>query len=113
MLFVFLSIVFTQRVVELDKNYPVLDQAIDVLLHPECADVWVFCGKFLVSRKIINNFKAVFNGITVFETRLEPAVSPNPFIQFTVKMQESGEFTFTWTDDDGSVYETKKKITVS
>lgn len=66
-----------------------------------------------IPRKIINNFKAAFNGNLVFETDIQPAVSANPYIQFKVKVPETGEFKFTWTDDDGSVYETTKKITVS
>ena len=66
-----------------------------------------------IPRQIINNFKCTFNGALVFETVIEPAVSSNPFIQFNCRIPESGEFVFTWTDDDGSVYETKKKIKVN
>ena len=66
----------------------------------------------MIPRKIINAFKAEFNGKTVFEAVLEPSVSANPYIQFTAKVMESGDFNFTWTDDDGSVYEAKKSITV-
>jgi sulfur-oxidizing protein SoxZ len=66
----------------------------------------------LIPRKIINAFKADFNGKTVFEVALEPAISANPYIQFTARVMESGEFHFSWTDDDGTVYEAKKSITV-
>jgi sulfur-oxidizing protein SoxZ len=66
----------------------------------------------LIPRKIINAFKADFNGKTVFEVALEPAISANPYIQFTTRVMESGEFHFSWTDDDGTVYEAKKSITV-
>ena len=66
----------------------------------------------VIPRQIINKFTAAFNGETVFEVDIEPAVSSNPFIQFDVKVPESGEFKFTWVDDDGSVYETAKKIAV-
>ena len=66
----------------------------------------------LIPRKIINHFMATFNGKTVFETVIEPAVSSNPYIQFKMKVPESGEVVFTWTDDDGSKYTTSKKITV-
>jgi len=66
----------------------------------------------LIPRKIINHFVAEFNGKKVFETQIEPAVSSNPFIQFKMKVPESGEIVFTWTDDDGSKYTTKKKISV-
>jgi len=40
------------------------------------------------------------------------AVSTNPFIQFEAMVPEAGEFQFTWYDDDGSVYETAKKIAI-
>jgi sulfur-oxidizing protein SoxZ len=66
----------------------------------------------LIPRKIINLFEAEFNGAKVFSANLEPSVSANPYIQFNVKMSESGTFKFTWTDDDGSVYSIEKKITV-
>lgn len=65
-----------------------------------------------IPRKIINSFRAEFNGVVVFQTKIEPAVSANPYIQFKVKMTESGEFKFTWVDDDGSEYTTSKKIKV-
>ena len=66
----------------------------------------------LIPRKIINSFKAAFNGKPVFEAALEPAISANPYIQFTTKVMESGEFHFSWTDDDGTLYEAKKSIAV-
>ncbi len=66
----------------------------------------------LIPRKIINHFRAEFNGKLVFETAIEPAVSSNPYISFKMKVPESGEVVFTWTDDDGSKYTTKKKIKV-
>jgi hypothetical protein len=30
-----------------------------------------------------------------------------------MRAEESGEFEFTWTDDDGSVYSAKSALTVS
>lgn len=67
----------------------------------------------LIPRKIINAFSAKFNGAEVFSAVLEPSISANPFIQFAVRAEESGEFEFTWTDDDGSVYSAKKKMAVA
>lgn len=66
-----------------------------------------------IPRKIINAFSATFNGETVFEVDLEPAISANPYLQFRVKVPQSGEFEFSWKDDDGSVYEATKSIEVS
>ena len=67
----------------------------------------------LIPRKIINKFTCEFNGQVVFSCDIDPAVSANPYFEFSVKMEESGTFVFTWVDDDGSVYTTENKITVS
>lgn len=66
----------------------------------------------LIPRQIINRFTAEFNGEMVLDMALEPAVSTNPYIEFDAKVPESGEFKFTWYDDDGSVYEDAHSITV-
>jgi len=66
-----------------------------------------------IPRSIINRFTADFNGQNVIDVTLEPAISTNPFFEFEAVVPESGEFTFTWYDDDGSVYDTKKPIEVS
>ncbi len=67
----------------------------------------------IIPRSIINRFTADFNGENVIDVTLEPAISTNPYFQFEAMVPESGEFKFTWYDDDGSVYETSKKITVN
>jgi sulfur-oxidizing protein SoxZ len=66
-----------------------------------------------IPRKIINKVTATFNGKPVFEADWHPAVSANPYQSFFFKATESGEFTFTWKDDDGSEYTTKNKLTVA
>lgn len=67
----------------------------------------------LIPRKIINKFVATFNGQEVFAVDVDPAVSANPYFEFTSKVPESGTFHFAWTDDDGTVYETEKTIEVT
>lgn len=67
----------------------------------------------LIPRQILNKFQAHYNGELVMEADMHPAVSANPYIQFTAVAKESGEFVFTWNDDDGSVYEAKAEITVT
>ncbi|MCV6593129.1 MAG: thiosulfate oxidation carrier complex protein SoxZ [Silicimonas sp.] len=67
----------------------------------------------LIPRSIINRFTADFNGQNVIDVTLEPAISTNPYLQFEAIVPEAGEFKFTWYDDDGSVYETSKKIKVN
>ena len=67
----------------------------------------------LIPRKIINKFVCNFNGETVFSSDWHPAVSANPYMSFKLKVEESGEFEFVWTDDDGSTYIKKAKMTVN
>ena len=66
-----------------------------------------------IPRSIINRFTADFNGQNVIDVTMEPAISTNPYFQFEATVPESGEFVFTWYDDDGDVYTTSKKIEAS
>ena len=65
-----------------------------------------------IPRSIINRFTCEFNGETVIDVEMEPAISTNPYFEFDATVPEAGEFKFTWYDDDGSVYEDAKAITV-
>ncbi|MEM7752118.1 MAG: thiosulfate oxidation carrier complex protein SoxZ [Pseudomonadota bacterium] len=67
----------------------------------------------VIPRSIINRFVVDFNGQNVIDVTLEPAISTNPYFQFDSIVPEAGEFKFTWYDDDGSVYEETKAISVS
>lgn len=66
----------------------------------------------LIPRSIINRFTCDFNGQNVIDVTLEPAISTNPYFEFQATVPEAGEFKFTWYDDDGSVYEESKSITI-
>ncbi len=66
----------------------------------------------IIPRSIINRFTCDFNGQNVIDVTLEPAISTNPYFEFQSQVPEAGEFTFTWYDDDGSVYTETKAISV-
>ncbi|MDW4498751.1 thiosulfate oxidation carrier complex protein SoxZ [Sulfitobacter sp. D35] len=66
----------------------------------------------VIPRSIINRFTADFNGENVIDVAMEPAISTNPYFEFEAVVPEAGEFTFTWYDDDGSVYEEKQAIEI-
>ncbi|WP_439524068.1 thiosulfate oxidation carrier complex protein SoxZ [Marivita sp.] len=65
-----------------------------------------------IPRSIINRFTCEFNGQSVIDITMEPAISTNPYFEFEATVPEAGEFKFTWYDDDGSVYDDTKAITV-
>ena len=67
----------------------------------------------VIPRSIINRFTCEFNGEIVVDVTIEPAISTNPYFQFEATVPEAGEFVFTWYDDDGSVYDTKKSIEIA
>lgn len=66
----------------------------------------------VIPRSIINRFTCEFNGKSVIDVAMEPAISTNPYFQFDATVPEAGEFVFTWYDDDGSVYDAKKSVSV-
>ena len=67
----------------------------------------------LVPRLIVNSLAVTYNGKPVMNLKIEPAISANPYFAFFVKVEESGTFRFSWTDDDGTVITADEKITVS
>lgn len=50
----------------------------------------------VIPRSIINRMTVEFNGQSVLDMTLEPAISTNPYVEFQAKVPESGEFKFTW-----------------
>jgi sulfur-oxidizing protein SoxZ len=66
-----------------------------------------------IPRSIINRFTCDFNGENVIDVTMEPAISTNPYFEFEALVPEAGEFTFTWYDDDGSVYDTTESIAIA
>jgi len=66
-----------------------------------------------IPRQIINKFSCEFNGAPVFSCDIDPAISANPYFEFSAKVPESGTFKFAWVDDDGSIYSHEQAIEVS
>lgn len=55
----------------------------------------------VIPRNIINAFTATHEGKTVFEAKLQPGTSSNPFISFYMKVSGPGDVELTWIDDAG------------
>lgn len=67
----------------------------------------------LIPRSIINRFTCEFNGTMVVDVEMHPAISTNPYFEFEAVIPATGELKFTWYDDDGSVYNDAKMVTVA
>jgi len=67
----------------------------------------------IIPEDIMNYFSASFNGEKFFEVDVNPAVSNNPYIEFRLKVLESGTVSFLWKTDNDGDFKTKKKIKVT
>lgn len=67
----------------------------------------------VIPRQIINRFTCEFNGKSVIDVAMEPAISANPYMEFEAVVDATGDFVFTWYDDDGSVYTETSTVEVS
>jgi len=65
-----------------------------------------------IPRHIINKFTCEFNGKPVFSCDIDPAISANPYFEFSAKVMESGTFRFAWVDDNGETYTHEQAIEV-
>jgi len=65
-----------------------------------------------VPRKILNRFVCLFGGDEVLRADWGTVIAPNPYFTFYVRVAQSGEFEFMWTDDDGSVIRERTTIIV-
>ena len=74
-----------------------------LIAHPMESGVRKDAGGIIIPRRILNRFVCSFNGKQVFACDFEPSVSANPFLQFSARVEADGVYTFTWTDDDGTV----------
>jgi sulfur-oxidizing protein SoxZ len=63
-----------------------------------------------IPRDIINSFTCTFNGRPVFSCDMRPAISTNPYLEFTALVTEPGTFEFVWVDDAGKTYSTGRDI---
>ena len=66
-----------------------------------------------IPRDIIKTFVVTANGAEVMRSTWSPAISANPYLAFPVKIDETTELVFSWTDDQGETVSTKKTVKVA
>lgn len=65
-----------------------------------------------VRQRIISRFDCVYNGVTVFRTRLHPAIATNPYFLFYARAKETDTFEFSWFDTTNFTYTNGAPITI-
>jgi len=66
-----------------------------------------------VPRDIIHRFECTVEGEEVFSATLHPAVSANPYLVFTARLERSGTMLLRWVDDAGVIAEERVAIRVA
>lgn len=66
----------------------------------------------LIPRHILHRFECLFDGETIIDMALQPGIAANPLISFYMTARRSGQLTFRWHDDDGSVHEEHAQLRV-
>ena len=70
----------------------------------------------LIPRSIVNRFVCEFEGEVVIDIKMEPSIATNPYFKFEAMLPDdapaNAEFSFTWFDDDGSVYRDNAPILI-
>ena len=66
-----------------------------------------------IPRRIINRFTCEFDGAVVVDVQMATAISTNPYTEFEAVVPNSGDFVFTWYDDNGETYTATETFEVS
>lgn len=65
-----------------------------------------------IPRKIINAFRASFEGEEVFSATLYPGTSANPYLVFNLRVPGPGELELTWVEDGGGVISERVRVNI-
>jgi sulfur-oxidizing protein SoxZ len=66
-----------------------------------------------IPKNTISNLVCRYNGVDVFRAEMGSGIAANPYLQFYVVAQESGEVVFSWSDDAGQQGTASAKIEVT
>ncbi len=62
--------------------------------------------------RIAERFTCRADGAEVFGAELEPAIAANPYIAFSLRLEQSADLTFEWIDTTGERYESSARVEV-
>ena len=61
---------------------------------------------------VINSLVCRYNGAEVFRAEMGSGISANPYLQFYVRADDTGDITFEWVDDAGERGSERVPLTV-
>src|SRR4051812_27187144 len=66
-----------------------------------------------IPKNVVNSVIARYNGTEVFRAELGSGISANPYLQFSITADASGEIELSWIDDQGQQGSERAPITVA
>ncbi len=67
----------------------------------------------LIAKNVIHSLQVTYGGRTVFRATLGSGVSANPYLQFWLVPEQSGEVQVQWQDDAGAVGQVSSRLDVT
>ena len=65
-----------------------------------------------IPRNVINALSCRYNGVEVFRADMSSGIAANPYLQFYTVAVDSGEFVFSWIDDEGKQDSERQRLNV-
>jgi len=66
-----------------------------------------------IPKNVINKLVCRYNGVEVFRAEMGSGVAANPYLDFFVVADASGELVFDWVDDNGMTGSERAPIVVT
>ena len=66
-----------------------------------------------IPKNVINKLVCRYNGVEVFRAEMGSGVAANPYLDFYVVADASGELAFDWIDDNGKTGSERASIVVN
>ena len=67
----------------------------------------------VIPKNTVNNLVCRYNGVEVFRAEMGSGIAANPYLQFYIVAQESGNVEFAWVDDRGEKGSVSAQIKVT
>ena len=66
----------------------------------------------VIPKNTVSNLMCRYNGAEVFRAEMGSGIAANPYLQFYIVAQDSGNVEFSWVDDRGETGTASSPITV-
>ncbi len=66
-----------------------------------------------IPKNVINKFVCRYNGVEVFRAEMGSGIAANPYLDFYIVADATGELEFAWADDEGKTGSERAQLVVA